>query len=168
MAHYFAGETRIETQPHTALPLLLRAVAEAERAGNRFLLGVSLVSLLSVQSRIGDATGTLKRYRWVITYWQQTGAWSQLWITVHSLIEAFHRTARNEPAAVLLGAMGGSPTAPPLAGADADRLAKINADLANQLGNHRFEELRAHGTAMDDNAALSYILDMLPPLTGGV
>jgi predicted ATPase/DNA-binding SARP family transcriptional activator len=160
-AHYFAGETRVDTQPHLALPLLRRAVAEAERAGNRFLLGVSLVSLVSAQARIGDAADTLQRYSWLITYWQQTGAWTQLWITVHGLIEALHRRGRTESAAVLLGALDASPTAPPLGGPDADRLTAIEIDLKDQLGPDHFNEFRAEGAAMNDTDALSYMLAAL-------
>ncbi len=166
-AHYFAGETRVDTHPHIALPLLRRAVAEAERAGNRFLLGVALVSLVSVQARTADAADTLARYRWLITYWQQTGAWSQLWITVHSLIEALHRSGQPEPAAVLCGALSASPTAPPLNGPDADRLAAIEAGLIERFGPDRFAALRARGTAMNDTAAISYALAALPPVTVG-
>ena len=166
-AHYFAGETRVDTHPHIALPLLRRAVAEAERAGNRFLLGVALVSLVSVQSRTGDLPDTLARYRWLITYWQQTGAWSQLWITVHSLIEALHRSGQPEPAAVLCGALSASPTAPPLNGPDADRLAAIEAGLIERFGPDHFAALRARGTAMNDTAAISYALATLPSVTVG-
>jgi hypothetical protein len=52
----------------------------------------------------------LARYTWLITHWQQTGAWSQLWITVRSLIDALHRTGHPEEAAVLYGALVASPT----------------------------------------------------------
>lgn len=166
-AHYFAGETRVDSHPRIAIPMLRRAAAEAERAGNRFLLGVSLVSLASVQARLGDAAEILARYRWLITYWQQTGAWSQLWITMHSLIEALHRTAQPEPAAVLLGALSASPTAPPLNGPDADRLAAIETDLVERFGPDHYAELRARGTAMNDTAAIAYALAALPPAPAG-
>jgi len=161
-AHYFAGETRLDTEPGVALPMLRRAVTEAERAGNRFLLGVSLVSLVSLQARTGDAAGTLPRFRWLISHWQQTGAWSQLWITIRSLIEALHRTGHPDLAAVLYGALRTSPTASRPAGPDARRLALIERDLAAQLGAAKFQSLRAEGAAMSDGDALSYTLAKLP------
>jgi hypothetical protein len=125
---------------------------------------VALVSLVSVQARTGDLSDALACYRWLITYWQQTGAWSQLWMTVHSLIEALHRSGQPEPDAVLCGALSASPTAPPLSGPDADRLAAIEADLGQRFGPDHYAALRARGTAMNDAAAISYALAALPPI----
>ena len=160
-AHYFAGETRLDTEPGTALPMLRRAVAEAERAGNRFLLGVALVSLVSLQARSGDAAGTLPRFRWLISHWQQTGAWTQLWITIRSLIEALHRCGNTTAAAVLSGALRTSPTASTPAGADAPRLAVIEQDLIARLGAAEFQSLHAEGAAMSDANALAFTLTIL-------
>ncbi len=168
-AHYFAGETRLETEPGAALPMLRRAVTEAERGGNRFLLGVALVSLVSLQARRGDATGTLLRFRWLISHWQQTGAWTQLWITIRSLIEALHLTGNSTAAAVLYGALRSSPTASTPTGADARRLAVVEHELIAHLGAATFQSLQAEGAAMSDADALAYTLTTLtntatPPL----
>ena len=162
LAHYFAGETRLDTEPATALPMLRRAVAEAERARNRFLLGISLVSLVSLQARIGDASDTRGHFRWLISYWQQTGAWSQLWITMRSLIEALHCSGNPTAAAVLHGALRTSPTASTPTGADAHRLANLERELIAELGPAQFQSLHAEGAAMSDNDALSYALASLP------
>ena len=168
-AHYFAGETRLDTEPSAALPMLRRAVAEAERAGNRFLLGVALVSLVSLQARSGDAAATLPRFRWLISHWQQTGAWTQLWITIRSLIEALQRSGHARPAAVLSGALRTSPTASAPTGADARRLAVIERELIAQLGAAAYQSLHADGAAMSDADALAYTLTTLtntaPPAT---
>ncbi len=160
-AHYFAGETRLDLEPGAALPMLRRAVAEAERAGNRFLLGVALVSLVSLQARSGDAAATLPRFRWLISHWQQTRAWSQLWITIRSLIEALHRSGNTTAAAVLSGALRTSPTASTPAGPDARRLAVIEHELIAQLGAAAFRSLHAQGAAMSDADAVAYTLTTL-------
>jgi predicted ATPase/DNA-binding SARP family transcriptional activator len=160
-AHYFAGEARLDSHPAEALPMLRRAVAEAERAGNRFLLGVALSSALSLEARSDQSAAALNRYAWLITYWQQTGAWSQLWITVRSLIDALHRAGYLEEAAVLHGALIASPTASPIAGGDATRSAELVEHLTAHFGSAEFDALRAHGAAMGDEAALSYVLDVL-------
>ena len=102
-AHYFAGEVRLDSRPAEALPMLRRALAEAERAGNRFLAGVTLASLVSLEARTDDSPAALHRYAQLITFWQQTGAWTQLWIAIRSLIEALERRGQLEPAAVLYG-----------------------------------------------------------------
>jgi hypothetical protein len=160
MAHYFAGEVRLESQPSEALPLLRRAITEAERAGNRFLLGIASASAVSLDARLGDGATGLERYASLITHWQQTGARTQFWITVRSFIEALQRSGQNEAAAVLYGALTASPTASPLAGADARRLADVVVDLVAQLGQDEFDALRAEGAAMGDEAATSHILDL--------
>jgi tetratricopeptide (TPR) repeat protein len=160
MAHYFAGEVRLESQPGEALPLLRRAITEAERAGNRFLLGIASASAVSLDARLGDGATGLERYASLITHWQQTGARTQFWITVRSFIEALQRSGQNEAAAVLYGALTASPTASPLAGADARRLADVVVDLVAQLGQDEFDALRAEGAAMGDEAATSNILDL--------
>jgi predicted ATPase/DNA-binding SARP family transcriptional activator len=160
-AHYFAGEVRLDTRPAEALPMLRRALAEAERAGNRFLAGVTLASLVSLEARTGDSPAALHRYARLITYWQQTGAWTQLWIAIRSLIEALAQRGQLEPAAVLYGALTASPHASPLAGADATRLARVVGDLTTRLGPATFDALHAEGTAMGDDNALSYAIGVL-------
>lgn len=158
LAYYFAGEARLDAEPGAALPMLRRAVAEAERAANRFLLGVALVSLVSLQARSGDPAGALPRFRWLISHWQQTGAWTQLWITVRSLIEALRRSGHTTGAAVLSGALHTSPAASTPAGADARRLAVIEQELIAQLGMAAYHSLHAEGAAMSDADAIAYTL----------
>lgn len=160
-AHYFAGEVRMDARPAEALPMLRRALAESERAGNRFLTGVTLASLVSLEARTDDSPAALRRYAHLITYWQQTGAWTQLWIAIRSLIEALQQRGQLEPATVLFGALTASPNASPLAGADATRLARVADDLAARLGPAEFAALLAEGKAMGDDSALSYALHVL-------
>jgi hypothetical protein len=141
--------------------MLRRALAEAERGGNRFLAGITLTSLVTLEARTDDSPAALLRYAQLITYWQQTGAWTQLWIAIRSLIEALARRGRLEPAAVLYGALTASPHASPLAGADATRLARVAGDLTTRLGPATFDALRAEGKAMGDDSVLSYAIAAL-------
>jgi predicted ATPase/DNA-binding SARP family transcriptional activator len=160
-AHYFAGEVRLDSRPAEALPMLRRALAEAERAGNRLLAGVTLASLVTLEARIDDSPAALHRYAQLITYWQQTGAWTQLWIAIRSLVEALEQRGQPEPAAVLYGALTASARASPLAGADATRLARVVSDLTTRLGSARFDALRTEGRAMGDDGALAYAIQVL-------
>jgi predicted ATPase/DNA-binding SARP family transcriptional activator len=160
-AHYFAGEARLHSRPVEALPMLRRAVAEAERAGSRFLLGVALTSALSVEARSDEPAGALGRYAWLITHWQQIGAWSQLWITVRTLVDALHRTGHYKEAAILYGALMASPTASPIAGHDATRLTELAEHLRAHFGNAEFGGLKTQGAALGDDATLSYALQVL-------
>jgi predicted ATPase/DNA-binding SARP family transcriptional activator len=160
-AHFFAGEARLDSRPSEALPSLRRAVAEAERAGNRFLLGIALSSVVSLEARTDGSAATLRRFAPLITHWQQIGAWSQLWITVRSLIQTLHRAGHPEEAAVLAGALVASPTASPVVGADAARLAQLVDKLIDHFGKSAFEALHAHGASMGDDAALAYTFAVL-------
>ena len=141
-AHFFAGEIRIENDPDEAGVLLERSLSEAARlsTGGQFLRGVAGLSVMSLQSRTGDPAAALDRYPDLIEHWHRYGAWNQLWVTLRTLIEVLARVGRAAPAAVLHGALGASPTATPLVGADAARLAVIEDGLRHALGEE-FEAL---------------------------
>ena len=64
------------------------------------------------------------------------------------------------PAAVLHGALGASPTATPLVGADAARLAIVEDGLRHDLGED-FEALTTQGAGLGDVGAVSYAVETL-------
>jgi predicted ATPase/class 3 adenylate cyclase len=163
-AYYFAAEVRLETAPAEAAPLLDRSLAEAGRVPNRFLLGVARLSAVSIQARSGDPAAALARYPDLLEHWNRAGAWNQQWFTIRTLIEALARTGQNEAAAVLHGALCTSPTATPLAGPDAARLAAVVDRLRGDLGPERLEALRARGASLGDAGAVSYAIEILRDL----
>ncbi|MGH7687614.1 MAG: BTAD domain-containing putative transcriptional regulator [Candidatus Dormibacteria bacterium] len=155
-ATFVRGEVLGETSPEKALPLLNEAVVAAGIAGNRLLMGVAGLSAVSVAARVGDPGDMLARYPPLLDHFQRSGAWTQLWMTVRTLIETLVRAGRAEPAATLLGALQATKRAGPLIGADADRLASAERTIRAQLGDAECDGLKASGAAMGDAPAVDF------------
>jgi ATP/maltotriose-dependent transcriptional regulator MalT len=153
---YADGEVRLETAPAEALPLLRRGLADARRAGNRLLVGVAGLSAVSCEARVGNPAAALLQYAEVIDHWCRHGARNMQWATVRTLIELLARIGRDDDAARLYGAMTASASAPPLAGADATRIADTLVTLRRRLGGARFGQLRAEGAGLSDDEALAH------------
>ncbi|MCA1844144.1 MAG: hypothetical protein LC792_13360, partial [Actinobacteria bacterium] len=165
-AHYTAGEVRLDSDPAAAGVFLERSVAEAEALGKRgrFLWGVASLSAVSLQARTGDPHAALGRYPALIEHWHQAGAWTQQWVTFRTLIEVLTRSGHATPAAVLHGALGASPTASPLAGTDASRMAAVLEQLQTQLGADEFAAATARGVALGDAGAVAFAVETLRAL----
>jgi predicted ATPase len=161
MAYYCAGEIRLDSSAAEAGALLDRSIAEAARAGGRFYVGVAGLSAASVQARTGDAVTALARYPDLIEHWQRAGAWNHQWVTLRNLVETLALAGHDEPAAVLYGAMCASPSAAPLAGADAVRLADMLERLRLTDGEALLSQRQKQGAAMDDSAAVAYAIGVL-------
>jgi hypothetical protein len=100
----------------------------------------------------------LTQYRDLIDHWHRAGAWNMQWATLRTLIELLARLGRDTEATLLYGAMLSSTTAPPVAGADAGRIASAVQALRLRLGDERFEALRMEGAALSDNEAVAVAL----------
>jgi predicted ATPase/DNA-binding SARP family transcriptional activator len=155
---YTNGEVRLDHAPVEALPFLRRSVASARRVGSRLTAGLAGLSAASCEARVGDPAAALARYGELIDHWHRSGAWNMQWATLRTLIELLARLERDAEAATLYGAMLASATAPPLAGADAGRIAAAVAALRTRLGDDRFEALRAEGATLSDNDAVAFAL----------
>lgn len=153
--NYTNGEVRLDHAPLEALPYLRRSVAEARRVGDRLCAGLAGLSAVSCEARVGDQTKALTQYRDLIDHWHRAGAWNMQWATLRTLIELLARLGRDTEATVLYGAMLSSTTAPPVAGADAGRIASAVQALRLRLGDERFEALRTEGAALSDNEAVA-------------
>lgn len=160
-ADYTAGEVLLDLDPARALPLLERARAKAAAVPSPFMKGVAGLSAISAQARCGDPQHALPHYPDLIEHWSRAGAWTQQWVTVRTLIEALAAVGRDEPAAVLHGALDASPTATPVTGADAARLERVLEGLADRLGTEGLVAARAHGAALGDPGAIAFALDTL-------
>ena len=128
--------------------------------GGQFLRGVAGLSAVSLQARTGDPAAALERYPELIEHWHRYGAWNQLWVTLRTLIEVLARVGHAAPAAVLHGALGASPTATPLVGADAARLALVEYGLRGALGEE-FAGTDTRGAGLGDVGAVSYAVETL-------
>jgi predicted ATPase/DNA-binding winged helix-turn-helix (wHTH) protein len=90
----------------------VRAIDLARSAGATFLVGVSMVGLLSVRAAAGRVHDSLLGYREVVDYFAGTGDWTHLWVTLRNLAELLRRLDDEEPAAILEAAADLAPDAP--------------------------------------------------------
>lgn len=168
-AEYALGEALLDHEPDRARQALDRALVAARTAGNRFVLGVTLVSAASLHARHRGPHQALRLFDEAVDYWSQAGNWTQQWITLRNVIDLLVRLGAHEPAGVLYGALTASGTAAPPFGADADRLAAHGAALGTILGADRFAAALARGRALGDTevvpftrAALAHLLPSDP------
>ncbi len=153
---YALGEALADSDPHEAIIAVDAALATARATRHRFLEGVALVSAASLRARHGDPHAALALFGQVIDHWQRAGNWTQQWITLRNVIALLARLGADEPAAVLFGALSTSGTAPPLFGADADRLTSTAATLEARQGKQEHRRCLARGAAMTDDDAIVF------------
>jgi predicted ATPase/DNA-binding SARP family transcriptional activator len=144
-ARYSLGEVLMAGDPQRALVLLDRAVAEARRCEDRFLLGVALLSQASVLVRQGDSAQALPLLREVIEHWHRQGNRTHQWTTFRVITELAADLGNDESAAVLLGAQRHGTRAGDLFGDDERRLDRLATGLAQRLGEHRLRTLMLRG-----------------------
>jgi len=160
-ATYAAGEARLETDPAAAAGPLDEAIVLARSTGNRYLLGAALVSAASLRGRRGDPAAALPLFGEAVEQWHRSGNWVQQWTTLRNVIEVLIRLGADHDAAVLLGAMDASATAPEPFGPDAGRLAEARATLGARLGPDGLAAALAEGAARGDAGAVAFALERL-------
>jgi predicted ATPase/DNA-binding SARP family transcriptional activator len=163
-ADYALGEALLDQQPDRAREALDRAVAAGRTAGNRFVLGVALVSAASLHARHGDLHQASRLFDEAIAYWSQAGNWTQQWITLRNVVDLLVRLDAAEPATVIYGALTASSTATPPYGADAQRLTAHAATLRARLGAAEFSAALARGKDLDEAEIVAFTRGALAQL----
>lgn len=158
---YATGELRVERDPEGGLRLLEAAVEEARPVRSAFPENVALVSIASTRGRHGDPVAGLRTFAGIVRRWRTGGDWQHQWTTLRNLVELFHRIGYDEDAAVLDGACEASPTAAPVFGEQARRLASLREDLAARMRPDNFEEARARGRHLGDEGAVDFALERI-------
>jgi hypothetical protein len=152
---YARGECRAERGDPDAARYLQEAVAAAEEADLWFPAGVARHTLLTCAARrADDPASALSTFGDLLDHWQGFGAWTQLWIAMRALIETLSRLGRHHDAALLLGALGVSPRAARVFGADSTRVAAVERAAREALGA-TYESLRTDGAALGDVGAVA-------------
>jgi tetratricopeptide (TPR) repeat protein len=157
-ADYALSEVLADAEPEQAMAALSAALVMARTSGSRFIESVALVSAASLRARHGDPGEALDLFAAAVQQWQRTGNWTQQWTTLRNVIDLFVRLAADEPAAVLYAAMRSSPSAAPLFGSDAARLAVTDATLRARVPERVHRYCSARGTDMADEEAVSYAI----------
>lgn len=153
---YARGEAVMQRDPAGAAVLFERGLTLAASVDNRMLLGVTAVSVASLRARHGSLEEALPAFGAVIDHLHRGGDWTHLWVGLRSLVELFVRAGADHAAAVLLGAVTGAPTAPPVYGADAERLSAVGRVLQERLGSAGVVAARASAGAMVDDQVVAF------------
>jgi predicted ATPase/DNA-binding SARP family transcriptional activator len=153
---YALGEVLLDDDPHRALALLDESHALAASVGSTFLTGVAGTSATTLRARHGDPAEALGRFPDLIDLWERVGNWTQQWTMLRSLVTTLARLGRDEPAAVLYGALTASPTAPPLYGADRERLSHVMATVEQRAARRRLDEWTERGRRLPDDEVVAF------------
>ena len=148
---YALGEVLLDHDPVRALALLDESGALAAGVGSTFLLGVAGTSATSVRARHEDPETALRRFPELIELWERAGNWTQQWTMLRSLVTTLVRLGRDQPAALIYGALEASPTAAPPFGADTERLAEVLATIEERAGHQQLAAWIEQGCRLGDD-----------------
>jgi ATP/maltotriose-dependent transcriptional regulator MalT len=154
-AVHVQGKALIDTDPVRAGALLEDALRRARESGDRYLQGVALVAAASVRTRHGDPAEAAPLFLAVVDHWRDSGIWTQQWTTLRNVVDLLVRLQRDQPAAVLLGALSSRRTSAAGFRADAERMAAEVEMLTERLGSEAFGALRDQGATMDDDEVVA-------------
>lgn len=138
------------------MPLLEESHALAASVASVWLTGLAATSATSLQARHGDPAAVMRRFPDLIDLWERAGYWTQQWTMLRSLVATLARLGRDEPAAILLGALHASRTAAPVYGHDAERLADVLGQIEERAGRRRLAEWLERGRSLGDEDVLVF------------
>ncbi|MFW0793019.1 BTAD domain-containing putative transcriptional regulator [Gordonia sp. CPCC 205515] len=147
---YIAAECIFDEEPDLARRLFDSAIDAAREHGDRYLLGVSLTSRASVETRHGDIVSAATYLADTVAHWRDAGNWTHQWVSLRAVISVLAHTERARTAAILLGAVRNTvqATGPDALGDDATRLADYECALRDRLGDRVTDDLMSHGSRM--------------------
>jgi tetratricopeptide (TPR) repeat protein len=137
------------------------ALEHAAPVDCRFVRGIAGVTLATLLSRTGRTAEACARYRDVVDVFHRSGTWAPQWVALRTVVDLLEQAGNPGGAAVLLGAVAGSPTAAPAYGADAARLGATRRRLEAALGSEEVARLVALGAGLGDDAAISHAIRAL-------
>ena len=136
--------------------MLDESQALATSVGSTFLIGIAGTSATSLRARHEDPEQALGRFSALIDLWHRSGNWTQQWTMLRSLVTTLVRLGRDEPAAVLYGALNASQTAAPLFGADTERLADVLRRIEHRAGPQQLEAWLERGRRLRDDEVIAF------------
>lgn len=146
-ARYGAGECILDDDPSRAGQLLDDAIASAAHTGDRYLMGVALVSRASIEARCGTPEVAARLFTDVLNHWRDAGNWTHQWVSLRTVVDVLLQLDRPEAAAELLGAMRRADeiTGAGAYGSDAQRLDAAHRRLRERLGDPTLDEAMMRG-----------------------
>ncbi|HZC28825.1 MAG TPA: hypothetical protein VE269_03715, partial [Gaiellaceae bacterium] len=130
--------------------------ALAASVGSAFVAGIAGTSATSLRARHGDPETALRGFPDLIDHWERAGNWTQQWTMLRSLVTTLAQLGRDEPAAVLYGALNASPTAPPVFGDDAKRLADVLEQIEERAGHEQLAAWIERGRQLGDEKVVAF------------
>lgn len=158
---YAEGELLSETDPHTAIALVDRAVEAAEAGGWEMLAGASRLTAGSLRARVADAADAVPRFQQLVRHWADRGDHTHQWTTLRNVVELLVRVDDHRSAAELLGALVNAST--PTFGPEAQRLSAALGTVRARLGPEA-DRLLAAGGAHDLRRAVQLAMSALSRL----
>ena len=130
--------------PARALALFDRSAQRGESVGNRWIRAFALTESLWIRAQQGDPLGALAGYRDVIDTWFRGSDSANLWLSLRYVAAILASLERDEPAAVLYGALeaAGAVAALPLEPSSADEFALVIKRVTRAARPHRARRRR--------------------------
>jgi predicted ATPase/DNA-binding SARP family transcriptional activator len=159
-ADYARGISLASSDPRRALELFDRSVQRAESVGNRWIRAFALTESEWIRAQQGDPAGALAGYRDVVDTWYRGGDWANLRLTLRNVFAILESVGRDEPAAVLYGALEaeGVMQALPVEPSSADEFVLAAKRLTDRLDPVVLADAVEHGRTLSDDDVVRYVL----------
>jgi hypothetical protein len=159
-ADYARALSIASDDPARALALFDRSVQRAESVGNRWIRAFALTECLWIRAHQGDVEGALAGFRDVIDTWFRGSDSANLWLSLRYVAAILASLERDEPAAVLYGALeaAGAVAALPLAPSSADEFALAIRQISDRLDPTVLVDAIEQGRTFADDEVVRYAL----------
>jgi hypothetical protein len=146
--------------PARALALIDRSAQRGESVGNRWIRAFALTESFWIRAQQGDPVGALAGYRDVIDTWFRGSDSANLWLSLRYVAAILASLERDEPAAVLYGALesAGAVTALPLEPSSADEFALAMKEVRERAEPTALADAIEHGRTLADDEVVRYAL----------
>jgi tetratricopeptide (TPR) repeat protein len=160
LADYARAITVEADDPARALALFDRSAQRGESVGNRWIRAFALTESLWIRAQQGDPIGALGGYRDVLDTWFRGSDSANLWLSLRYVAAILASLGRDEPAAVLYGALeaAAAVSALPLEPSNADEFALAIKQVTERLDPTVFADAVEQGRTMGDEEAVRYAL----------
>lgn len=162
LADYARAISLAAEDPARALALFDRSVQRGESVGNRWIRAFSLTESLWIRAQ-DDPLGALAGYRDVIDTWFRGSDSANLWLSLRYVAAILASLERDEPAAVLYGALdaAGAVAALPLEPSSADEFALVVKRVTERLDPTVLADAIELGRTLGDDEVVRYALGEL-------
>jgi hypothetical protein len=160
LADYARAISVAGDDPGRALALFDRSVQRGESVGNRWIRAFALTESLWIRAQQGDPVGALAGYRDVIDTWFRGSDSANLLLSLRYVAAILASLERDEPAAVLYGALesAGAVTALPLEPSSADEFALTMKRVRERLDPTLLADAIELGRTLADDEVVRYAL----------